>query len=122
VISGIQNNIVASQNVTIKYGAVSQIDQKSTYNSVMSYLEKNQVMNNILTSEELDEFQTLYNDQNTLDTLGKAVVANASIFTKLITTLAGKVTFVVVCITAFLVVLVIVVFIVQKIRQAIKKR
>lgn len=117
VISGIRNNIANSQNVTVKYGATTGVDQRSTYNSTVSYLEQNQIMNTIMTDAEFDTFQKLYNDQNTLDTLGKAVVNSASIFTKLISSVAGTVTFAVVGITAFLLVILIIVFVVQKIRK-----
>jgi hypothetical protein len=93
VISSITNTISNNQNIVVDSGIVTTVTQQSAYNSVLHFLSKTQIFNSIFTDEQWKLIQASYNEQNTIDTLGNATVKEISTFSKMITSIMGKIVF-----------------------------
>ena len=122
VLNKIKNNIQNNQNIYLKGTNVSDkyITQKSSYKSVMSYLQKTNLFNDIFSDEEVKELQTLYDDRNTIDDLGNFVLGSATIIQKLVHTVVGRVVFATVAIAALVITMVIFYIIGKLIQTAVK--
>lgn len=122
-ISKIIKTIENSQTINI-IGAQKtvNISQSSATNSVMNYLVTNNITNNILTQEEWDILIKNINSQNTLGSLGDALVKGVSILADLATSLVGIIMIGIIvsmcCIVAATVIYIVVKIVQKKIKEA----
>jgi hypothetical protein len=120
IISDIQNNIDANQNITISTSSAKAISQESAFVSVSNYLSTNKVLNNLFTDVELDQINKAINDENTIDSLGNIVVKSVDIFTKLSRSVMGKIVIFVLGMVAILIVAIIIFIIVRLIKARVQ--
>ncbi len=93
VVTGVLNTIHNNQtmNLTGSSTDVTAQTQQSTYNNMVSYFQNTNLFSSIFQDTEWQVLQTLYNDQNTIDTLGNSVVKSLSDITKFMSSIVGKV-------------------------------
>lgn len=94
VISNIQHQIDTFQPLYFNFGTstqVSGITQQTAVTSVQTYLQKTQLLNGIFESDEIKQFDTLMNDQATIDTIGNAIGKGVDYISKLLKSIVGKV-------------------------------
>lgn len=91
VLTQVRNNVNSTQNLSFNLGsgAVSGINQYNTFQNVVSYLEENQIFNNVFTTAEIDQFNSLYDDSNTIGALGSIASKSAQAFAKLTKSVTG---------------------------------
>lgn len=96
VISDVQSQISQTQTVSfVERGTdtlfQSGLSQQSALHSVQTWIQKNNIMNNLLTEAEFNTLQNLVNNQNTINTLGNTVVKAVGYLSKLVNNVAGRV-------------------------------
>lgn len=125
VISNITQQISANQLIQITSDgpilATGQTED-SAFHSVQTYLSTTGIMNTIATTAQFKLLQVLYNDQNTINTLGNTVVKAVGYLSKLLTNVVGKVVFFVLILTAVLFLGIVLYVITNLIRKAVKKQ
>lgn len=109
VISDVQNQI--SQNQTLKLVdrgtnnvRETGLSQASAFHSVQTWIQKNGIMNNLLTDAQFTSLEKLVNNQNTINSLGSTVVKTVQYFSRLVTGVAGRVLLFVVVVVGLLLV------------------
>ena len=88
------NQISNSQVITLTSSTnatVTGTTQQSAFNAITTFLSATKIFNNVFSEEELESFQTLVNTQNTVDSLGNAVVAGTTAFARMIKGVLGKI-------------------------------
>lgn len=117
----INNNQVL--NVTLRGSStvIQAVKQDSAYQSILAYLTKSNIMNNVFTDVEWATLNNLLSDTNTLDTLGNVAVQSVGYVSKMLTSTVGKVMFFVLIMVAVIFAGVIIYIISQLIRRAVQK-
>jgi H+/gluconate symporter-like permease len=91
VINSINNNQSIVLNTGSNGGSVSHLSQHSAFNSVQEALRTTTLNNDIFSKAEFETLAKLYNEQNTLDSLGNVVVKATSTLAKMFNSVLGKV-------------------------------
>jgi len=118
----VSNNQTLSLNL---HGGETQIigsTQNSAYNSVMKYLGDTNLLNNILESSQWDELLQLYNEQNTIDSLGNTIVASVNLLTQLLNNVVGQVVIIVLCLVVVIFLAMVIYVITNLIKNSVKKK
>jgi hypothetical protein len=92
-ISKIRSQINNTQTIKLGLGSITGLTQESAFHSVKTYLGQTNLFNDILSEEQWQIFQKLYNEQNTLNTLGQTVVKTVQFIDRLLKTVTGYVMF-----------------------------
>lgn len=124
LISNIQQQISSQQSITIttKDGTQDQqgTSQNSAFHSVLTYLQKNQIFNNVLSQQEYKILEDETNNQNTIGELGNTVVKSVQYLSKLLRTVVGRVVLFVLLMVAVIFVGVLLYIFTMLIKKAIK--
>ena len=89
-ITSIYNNINSSQNIRIDGNSSTQsITQTSSFNSAMNYLGENNIFNNILSENELTQFDDIYSKTSTISELGDSLVSISDTLSRLSQSIIG---------------------------------
>jgi hypothetical protein len=91
VVANVQNTIVNNQNIKLDGSTVDGASQVSSFSSVLRYVQKTELMNSVFSDAEFTILQDLANKQNTIDELGNSVSKSVNAFSKMITSVVGKV-------------------------------
>lgn len=122
VLQDIVSQIKSDQYLYIKSGTVRGITQNSTYKATVDYLAQNNIFNGVFTDNQWDDLNTLYNDQNTIDGLGNAVVKGVQYLQKLINNVVGQVVLFVLILVGVVFIGIIIYIVANIIRNAIRKQ
>jgi hypothetical protein len=74
VVEGVANTISNNQILILNNGDAQGLTQQSAFNCAVNYFSQTQIFNSIFTDEQWQQLQDLANDQNTIDSVGNAVV------------------------------------------------
>ncbi len=91
IVSNAIATINLNQTFTASGGAVTGIRQQSVQSSVLTFLQANNVMNNIFEKTETDQIQAAINNQNTIGELGDIVAESVSDIAKFLKHTVGQV-------------------------------
>lgn len=123
VISNVQQTLNANQSVTFNSSTTANgITQKSALNSVVSYLQKTQIMNNIFSDSEWKALQDLVNDQNTIGDVGNTVTKAVGYLSRMLTDVVGKVVLFVLILVGVIFLGIVIYIITQAVRKSLKKQ
>lgn len=123
VISDVQQTLNANQSVTINTDTTANaITQKSALTSVVNYLEKSDIMNNIFSDSEWTTLQDLVNDQNTIGSVGNTVSKAVSYLSRMLTNVVGKVVLFVLILVGVIFMGIVIYVITQAVRKGLKKQ
>lgn len=120
VIAGVLNTIQNNQVMILtNTGGTSGQTQTSSYNSAVSYLQQTDIFSTIFTDEQYDLLQSLYNDQNTIDSLGNATLRTLNDITNFLKSSVGKVVIFMLIVVGVVFIIGFIMFIVFSIRKKI---
>lgn len=125
VVANITETINNNQTISITVvgqAPINGLTQNSAYNACLTYLGKTNIMNGIFQQEQWDELQTLINEQNTIDSLGNAIVQSVNVISKLLNNVVGQVVIVVLCMVGVIFLAVVIYIIVHLIKKATQSK
>jgi hypothetical protein len=119
------NQISNSQIITLTSSTNATVrgtTQQSAFNSITTYLAATKIFNQVFSEAELESFQTLVNTQNTVDSLGNAVVAGTTAFARMIKGVLGKIIIAVFVVVGFVFASIVAYLAFTKIKKLISKQ
>lgn len=126
VISNIQQQISSQQSININNGGgtLNQkgVNQQSAFHSIQTYLQRTNIFNNILSSQQWSLMQKLANEQNTVGSLGNTVVKSVAYLSKLLSNVVGKVVLFVLVMVGVIAVGILMYIVSNLIRKELKKQ
>ena len=124
VIANITQQISSQQtiNITFSSGTATGLSQQSAYHSVSQYLGKTGIFNNIFSDAEFKDIQTIYNKQNTIDSLGNVAVKSLRAIEKLLKSTMGQVMMFVLILSGVITFGIIVFIIVKQVKRHERKK
>ena len=90
VVSIMQNQVNLNQTINVDNSATNSVTQQSAYNSVVTFLNKTNILDSILSKDEWATAQDAWNKQNTLGEFGNAAVGLSSAVSNLVNYISGK--------------------------------
>jgi len=109
ILNKARNQVSVNQTLHFSFGNgsggtdLNGVTQESTVNSVQKFFTKNKVFDSMYTDEEWSELKNLYDNRNTIGTLGDATVKATGIVGKMMNSVMGKVMLFVLVVTALIV-------------------
>jgi len=112
-----RNHVTLNQRMQYQGGRVDANSQSNAVSSVQNFFSHNKIFNNIFSEVEWKRLQELYNEQNTIDTLGNAALVATTAVLGLISSIAGNVVLATAAVAGAVVVLIIVLVLYSKMRR-----
>lgn len=124
VISDIENLITTDQTITWTASPISVTgwSQQNTQTNIQTYLSTNNILNSILTQDQWQLFQSVANDENTIDEVGNLIVGSIKWLTKISEFFVGKAVMAAICAVIFVAIVVVVYIAIKLITKAVKEQ